>query len=81
MKGRITLDIAVKIYKTLFGKASTVKKHSKQLITCKTSIQISNMDYIVYTDTKWLDFILGQVISNRLFKACGDISPVARVDK
>lgn len=52
-----SLDVLVK---------AAVRKHSKQLIACKTSIQISNMDYIVYTDSKWLDFILGQVISNSI---------------
>lgn len=53
----VSLDALVK---------AAVKKHSKQLIACKTSIQISDMDYIVYTDPKWLDFILGQVISNSI---------------
>ncbi|WP_312104099.1 sensor histidine kinase [Lachnoclostridium sp.] len=52
-----SLDVLVK---------AAVKKHSKQLIACKTSIQISDMDYTVYTDTKWLDFILEQVISNSI---------------
>lgn len=52
-----SLDVLVK---------AAVKKHSKQLIACKTSIQISDMDYRVYTDPKWLDFILGQVISNSI---------------
>jgi signal transduction histidine kinase len=43
---------------------TAVKKHSKQLIACKTNLQISDLNYIVYTDPKWLDFILGQIISN-----------------
>lgn len=50
--------------KTLVKEA--VKKHSKQLIACKTNIQISDMEFMVYTDQKWLDFILGQVISNSI---------------
>lgn len=45
---------------------AVVKKHSKQLISCKTNLKISNLNYIVYADPKWLDFILGQVISNSI---------------
>lgn len=43
-----------------------VKKYSKQLIACKTKIQIENLEYMVYTDSKWLEFILGQIISNSI---------------
>lgn len=53
----ISLDTLVK---------SAVKKHSKQLIACKTELSFDRLDQTVYCDPKWLDFILGQVISNSI---------------
>lgn len=43
-----------------------VKKHSKQLIACDTQLEMKGLDYTVYTDPKWLNFILGQIISNSM---------------
>lgn len=45
---------------------TTIKKHSKQLIACKTELSFDQLDFTVYCDPKWLDFILGQVISNSM---------------
>lgn len=45
---------------------TSVKKHSKQLIGCGAKINLDNLDYTVYTDEKWLDFILGQLIANSI---------------
>lgn len=53
----ISLDSLVK---------STIKKHSKQLIACKTELSFDQLDFTVYCDPKWLDFILGQVLSNSM---------------
>lgn len=43
---------------------SVVKKHSKPLIAAHCAIRIENLDYTVYSDEKWLAFILGQIIIN-----------------
>ncbi len=43
-----------------------IKNHSKQLINCKCSISLENLDYIVYSDTKWLEFIIGQIVANSI---------------
>jgi len=42
----------------------SVKKYSKSLIESKFSIEFDNLETTVYSDGKWLDFILGQLISN-----------------
>ncbi len=39
-------------------------RHS--LMECKASIDIANIDRIVYTDEKWLSFILSQILQNSL---------------
>lgn len=53
----ISLDTMVK---------SALKKHSKQLISVNASIQINDLSNTVYTDPKWMEFILGQLISNSI---------------
>ncbi|WMJ23847.1 sensor histidine kinase [Paludicola sp. MB14-C6] len=45
---------------------SCVKKHSKALIESQTSLAFEGLDCIVYTDVKWIDFILGQIIVNSM---------------
>lgn len=59
-------DYSIKKIKLSNIVKSCIKKNSKQLISCKTKININNIDYDVYSDSKWLDFILGQIISNSI---------------
>lgn len=54
---RLSLDSLVK---------AAVKKHSKQLIGCGAQVKLDNLDYTVYADEKWLDFIIGQIIANSI---------------
>ncbi len=46
--------------------SAAVKKHSRALIESKIALELGALDYTVYTDTKWLDFILGQMITNAI---------------
>ena len=43
-----------------------IKKHSKQLIHAHGEIKLDSLNVEVYSDSKWLDFILGQLISNSI---------------
>lgn len=43
---------------------TAIKKHSKQLIAAKVQLVFDNLDITVDTDTKWIVFILEQLISN-----------------
>lgn len=43
---------------------TAVKKHAKYMIAEKVTPQFGTLDFMVLTDAKWLDFILGQIISN-----------------
>lgn len=43
---------------------ASIRKHSKLLIESKTTINLENFDFRVFTDVKWIDFILGQIIIN-----------------
>lgn len=43
-----------------------VKKHASQLITLQCVPKMENLDIFVYTDMKWIEFIIGQLISNSI---------------
>lgn len=43
-----------------------VKTNAKQLIECKAEIKLENLDKMVFCDGKWIDFILGQLVSNSI---------------
>ncbi|MCY6482967.1 sensor histidine kinase [Clostridium aestuarii] len=43
-----------------------IKKYSRQLIQNRIEIKLNNLCYTVFSDPKWLDFIIGQIISNSI---------------
>ena len=43
-----------------------IRRNSKILIEKKVKIEILDIEKIVYTDSKWLEFILNQIISNSI---------------
>lgn len=43
-----------------------IKKHANALIKCQTTFRFEGLDCTVYTDAKWIDFILGQIIMNSI---------------
>lgn len=44
--------------------SSALRKHSRSLIEGKISVETSALDKPVFTDLKWTDFILGQILMN-----------------
>ena len=45
---------------------TVVKKYSKELISCKCELSFENLNYIIFSDSKWIQFILGQIVSNSI---------------
>lgn len=43
-----------------------VKRNSRDFITKKIKIDIKNIDYIVHSDVKWVEYIINQVIGNAI---------------
>ncbi len=41
-----------------------LRKNAKHLIESKISIELENLDSLVFTDVKWVDFILQQILDN-----------------
>ncbi len=52
---------------------NAVKKRSKALISAKTTLSIESLDYQVFCDKKWVDFMLGQIIDNSIKYAKGPL--------
>ena len=46
--------------------ASAVKRHASQLISLGCTPVLESLDGTVYTDEKWMEFILGQLIANSI---------------
>ena len=45
---------------------SVVKRNQRDFISKRISLQLGNLDEIVYSDTKWVEFILNQIIGNAI---------------
>ena len=43
-----------------------IKKNQRDFISKKISLQLEEIDEIVYSDTKWIEFILNQIIGNAI---------------
>ncbi len=51
-----------------------VRRHAKELIARKISVRTENLGPVVYCDSKWIQFILEQIIANSIQYA-GAVSP------
>ena len=45
---------------------SVIRKNSKAFIRHKIKLTLENLDSYVYTDTKWMEFIINQIITNSI---------------
>lgn len=41
-----------------------IKKNAANLIAHKVRVDMADLDYVIYSDYKWLEFILGQLLDN-----------------
>lgn len=59
-------DYIIKEIKIIDCINSSIKKNLNQLIENKIKIDITNIEDIIYSDSKWVEFILNQIISNSI---------------
>lgn len=69
--GAVERDYLVKAVPLREVAAGAVKKYARPLIAAGFQIQLDGLDATVYSDPKWVEFILGQLISNAI-KYCGE---------
>lgn len=46
--------------------SSCIKKNARALIESRISVQLQDLDEDVFTDAKWIDFIVGQILNNSI---------------
>lgn len=46
--------------------SSVLKRYSKNFIYGNIQVELNNLDYDVYTDSKWMVFIVSQIVNNSL---------------
>lgn len=64
--GAVEKDYLVKAMPLRGVCAASVKKYAKPLIASGFQIDMGGVDAICYSDPKWVEFILGQLISNAI---------------
>ena len=45
---------------------NVIKKNQRDFISKKISLQLGELDEFIYSDTKWIEFILNQIIGNAI---------------
>lgn len=45
---------------------NVIKKNQRDFINKKISLQLGDLDEIIYSDTKWIEFILNQIVVNAI---------------
>lgn len=45
---------------------NVIKKNQRDFINKKISLQLGDLDEIIYSDTKWIEFILNQIVGNAI---------------
>lgn len=45
---------------------TVIKKNQRDFISKKISLQLEDIDEIIYSDTKWVEFILNQIVGNAI---------------
>jgi signal transduction histidine kinase len=64
--GSLESDLVIDRYKVEEIVRDSVRKYSSLFIGKKLSVSLSNLDQLVLTDSKWLSFILEQVLANAI---------------
>lgn len=62
----VSKDYIVKEFSLGKSVRNIVKKNSRDFINKRIAIELENLDYKVYSDEKWVEFILNQIINNAI---------------
>ncbi|AEB75147.1 sensor histidine kinase [Clostridium botulinum] len=62
----VSKDYIIKEFQLKQSVMNTVKRNSRDFINKKISIDINNVKGTVYSDIKWVEFILNQIIGNSI---------------
>ncbi len=62
----VNKDYIIKKFSLLTAVNSVIRQHSKDFIYKRISLQLEELEVNVYSDIKWVEFILHQILSNSL---------------
>ena len=62
--GAVERDYLVKAMPLREAAANAVKKYARSLVGAGFQLELDGLDAIAYSDPKWVEFILGQLVSN-----------------
>ncbi|EDS77898.1 sensor histidine kinase [Clostridium botulinum C str. Eklund] len=62
----VSKDYIIKEFDLKLVVESTVRRNSRDFINKRISLSMDNLDIKVFSDKKWVEFILGQIIGNAL---------------
>lgn len=64
--GSVEKDYIIKKISLKSMVMNEIKKNSKSIINAKIKLNFSNLDYYILADSKWIEFIIGQIITNSI---------------
>ena len=59
-------DYIIKEFNLSLAVREVIKRNSKDFIYKNIKLNVEDIDFIVYTDIKWIEFILNQILSNAI---------------
>ncbi|MGF7059604.1 sensor histidine kinase [Brassicibacter mesophilus] len=62
----VSKDYIIKKFNLSAAVNNAIRRNSKDFISRKINLQLDEIDAIVYSDIKWVQFILNQIISNSI---------------
>lgn len=62
----VSKDYIIKEFELKIAVMAAVKRNSRDFINKKIALDIENVDGIIFSDIKWVEFILNQIISNSI---------------
>ncbi|GAA0181962.1 sensor histidine kinase [Clostridium sediminicola] len=62
----VSKDYLIKKFNLKTAINNTIRRNTKDFINKKVSLQLDNIEAVVYSDIKWVQFILNQIISNSI---------------
>ncbi|MGG5461043.1 sensor histidine kinase [Clostridium sp. B9] len=62
----VSKDYLIKEFSLIKSIRNVIKRNSRDFINKRIALELQNFDYVVYSDEKWVEFILSQIINNTI---------------
>lgn len=62
----VSKDYLIKEFSLIKSIRNVIKRNSRDFINKRIALELQNFEYVVYSDEKWVEFILSQIINNTI---------------